>query len=1437
MKRILSMVIAATFVLSCFGSVGFAGSEEKVFYSNDYQGENPTEDLSVYEKTNKITVEKDGDNKYLKLLMTDFENSKDCFINLNVKDPTNNMVFAFDVRSMSSVSGNFMVRDTENVSNNLLVFENGQVKDASGNAIFEMKSKWVHVEIAADFEKQKADYYIDGKKKASNVSMANAMGKFSYCRMYIAGKDSELDVDNWQVYEGNEPREVEFIHEESVIKAFVKDAEGDAGENIYYNRTYDEEGMNKADSSISLVPKTNIAEFLSEKGNTFLKLESKMTQEELNDCFADIKIISPKRFLVMEACYSINEPGVVANLINLKDQENKQKAILTAKASGEVTYAPLGQVIGSLENGKWLKVAVVLDTQTNYTDLYVNDKFIDGGLLIDSKENFGTPSVFRIYLSRNKESYGKCLYIDNIRIYEGKIPREIKEGELPPRRSVIPTTDDAALSIIKKMGSDAVLLNVGAQTIFHHGQKSVLDVGAFIKNGRTLVPVRAVSEAFGARVEWDEVTRTVTVNNSAKIVINSSNMILPDGSSYTLDVPAEIANDRTMLPLRALCEKILGKAVTWNDRGLIIVADNEFEGNDSDFLEVNNYMVFERPDAAAIDAAFKAASPSHPRIYTDAAGFAKIKASYSTNENMKTWIDGVIKTADKNVNGNVLPKYEIPDGKRLLGQSSTASGIFESCGFAYIMTKDKKYVDHSWKAIQSIAAFPDWNPSHYLDVGEMTYGVAIAYDWMYDAWTPEQRKFIEETLYKYSLSVTDQAYYGQNSYNWWVMVEHNWNPWINGSITCGALAVYEAYPELCSDLISKAVRCQESMLRSFYPDGAWMEGISYWAGTARFIARMVDSLNTSLKTDFNLTKAPAMSKMGYYALNACGPTGYSNPYHDTSNNSRNNSPVIFWVAREYNDPDLARIRLKQMQDFNFSGSLLDILWFDLDTQPAKINLPLDAYYRDVELVSMRGAWDAKSAAYVSFHGGDTVVNHHHVDTGNYVIDMLGERFVDDLGSETYSVIEHGTGQRYDYYRVRTEGHNLYVINPSEDVGQLYKNVFAPVEKMESSQRSAYSVLNMTQSYANEATSARRGYMLGDDRRSVTVRDEFDLKNESEVYWFVHTAADVEILDDTSAKLTINGKSVKATVLSNTGAKLEVMDAVPLSTSKNPTQNVNTGYKKLMLHFKKSGDVNITIKYVPFDSALADKPVEDIAIDQWKNEEGELREIPLLDMISVNGNEIGDFEPGTLSYKIRLPWDAASIPVVSAAAKEGYKVEITQSDSFDKPAKIKVYYADDDSLSATYSVNFAVAVTLGDLDAQTRRLQVNNIVASENPQPENLDINVSDADLLTRWSASGDGQWIYLDLGSVQKVDGVCIAVMNGTTRKSYFSIEVSADGENWTTAVEKTETSGTTDEPEKYWFASPVQAQFVRYTGFGNSVNAWNSVTEFGAIQKKSITK
>ena len=98
-----------------------------------------------------------------------------------------------------------------------------------------------------------------------------------------------------------------------------------------------------------------------------------------------------------------------------------------------------------------------------------------------------------------------------------------------------------------------------------NGKQISFDVQPFIRDGRTIVPARAIAEALGAQVVWDSGTRSAVITKgemTIRLPIGSKNAQV-NGKTVALDVPAEIQNGRTLVPLRFLAEN-LRFSVSWD---------------------------------------------------------------------------------------------------------------------------------------------------------------------------------------------------------------------------------------------------------------------------------------------------------------------------------------------------------------------------------------------------------------------------------------------------------------------------------------------------------------------------------------------------------------------------------------------------------------------------------------------------------------------------------------------------------------------------------------------------------------------------------------------------------------------------------------------------------------------------------------------------------
>ncbi len=1254
------------------------------------------------------------------------------------------------------------------------------------------------------------------------------------------GLDEKNDLDNTTLYLDK----IVMKRGDKLLDApVIKQPETEAGTAKYFE--YDFEVADKKDlSGINMAAKSNTIDLVKDKKNTYLKIENTGGTE---DCFIDISVKNTRRYMVIQADVMSTDFGGGGQIFAVKDSTNAQNHFLLLKGDGKVTAN--NNEIMTLKEGTWVKLAVAADLDNHTYNVYADGKLVKKDIPMNNQD-LGYITLFRTFVSTK---LGSNICIDNLCMFDGKSPDDYSKAVDKPTATTAPSknidvnsTDIPAFKQVKSDAvsdvKDAVCLKLGSPYALVRQKQTPIDadnkdVTPFVVNNRTLVPVRFIAESFGADVDWNQDTKTVTIKKDQDTItlVLGSNILNKNGTDITIDVPAEAYNYRTMLPLRAVTEN-LGKQVFWDDMGLIIISDNEInytKENDLDkMLNIMAGFTYERPSRETIKEDILKNSPNHPRVMATAQDFERIRSLNQTDENMQMWVERIIKAADKYAtafeNGTAVdPVYKIDEGGRYSNDTETMA---YTLGMAYQITSEKKYVDTMWNRLRVMCdrtKFDNWHVGHFLNAASHMAGVAIAYDWMFDAWTPEQKTTIEEALYDCGIEDSITAYYGATDYlsppmgvwhrsGWWSQ-GNNWNAVCNSGVVLAsaAMATHEKYGDLAIKAMNFAIKAMEIGLRCYAPDGGYEEGPGYWAYGTNNLVNLLATLETAAGTTYGLADAPGLDKTWATPLYSESKQGMFN-YSDT-NVSRTDTSSLFWFGKHYNNPQVSGLRFNELETADKTSTVRDIIWYRPENVDKSASIALDYKFFKTDTLTMRSSWSDSNQLFVGLHGGSNTANHCNIDSGTFVLDALNTRWFLDLGADYYNLPNYwstGTGgKRWQYYAQRAEGHNTFVINPGLAEDQVIKSV-SPVVDFVSKPRGAYGKVDLTPAYATDAKKATRGIMLAGNRKAVVVQDEIEMLKPSEFYWFAHTKADINVAaDGKSAVLTLGAKKLYAKIVSdNADFKFDVMDAVSLPTSPKYTvkgEYSRAGIRKLVIHGSDIEKVNLAVMFVPMDSdSVPEYNYTYTALDSWSISDGEIL-TPKLEDLKVNGETVKGFNRDVTGYDVVLPYGTTEVPQISATADSESDYNVTLPQALPGNAVIKVTNKQDPSMFTIYNVALRAA----------KDIEIEASDAQEGNPPENcLDDNLD-----TRWAVEGES-WGIFRFANPKTISSVWIATWKAAERNLIFDIEVSEDGENFK-QVFSGKTAATKDELEEIKIPAGTY-KAVKLVMHGTTTGTWNSVLE-----------
>lgn len=1402
MKRFMAVILAICISFPYTSGLAATDGGEIFFYEdfNSY-ATNETKTLISAENTTPYVRDISENNKGL-YVKTGLAKGK---LSAKWEKTADYMVIGFDLKEtaeLSEVSVDLLNAAGAEMTV-IKISADGSVKTYDGKNIGGIALNRINkFEICTDLIREEYNVYLDGRSVISEWYFQKS--GFKPCGIKFSlgsGKTlaAEVYLDNMRVYNEKNPTRKFTASEYNKDEIDMIDVPDTVGTAVLTNNNFDDlpegelaatPGGNYAVNEMGINKKDNQLDVYAENGGKYLRI-SKVSE---GDSHADVNFNNDLNYLVTQTDVRFIKFGANVHLSlvrdNVSNTTSDDMSTVVVGADGKLSIN--GRAVCTLKTGRWYNVAVVYSMPARMFTVYVDYEPVAADIPF-FRDKFYTPRMVRLWVVGSDTS--TVLDIDNYRIYEAREPVED-----------ITQIEDNWVSVMSDGTREQALLS---------GRSAMCTQNGIIYAGG----VKALSQM----PEEADDDYYVSKETAEKLF------------------PGFRAGDNAeKIPVKKTAEKLKLKVFEDKDRCLLIFSEKSFQAEDGLLDEVSVYLKNFLPSAGQLKADFESnGGDVHPRILATGDDFERIKSNIKTDPEFASWHKKIITRADALLNKEI-------DTYRLSSETGGQANILAVTrsfkekilymGYAWKTTGDSKYFDYAWRELSSCCAFPDWSPVHPIDTGEAMFAAAVGYDWFYDALSDAQKKFIEENTYRLGIAPIRSAYYGKLhvesrfgalSGGNFVTAKTNFNQVVNGGMVMAALAFAGVYPEECFDAASKAIQSLSYVLPQYEPDGAWEEGPNYWTYSSEYIANLISTLVSSCGSDYAILTHPGFDITPYYAMYLDSWQGINN-FSDTAPGSFD-SPCFAFFGKYKQDKAISYQRYTAIKDRGCQPRVFDMLWYDASAVHEKPDLALDYHARGLDMVSIREDWDRSDSLNFGAHGGQNNVYHAHYDGGSWIFDLLGERWALDLGMDMATYVGN---KMSSVYRGRAQGHNMLVFNPDDNEDFVIES-HTPLIRFDTAPKGAIAVYDNTEGYRKWCSSVTRGFFIGDDRRSLTVRDEFTvLGKDTEVYWNMQTPAKVEILGN-KAILERNGKKLQVEFASGT-PDFEVIaaPAVPFAgTLEDNKSSVSDADKtRLMVKLKANGSTYIEAKLSAVDELASENGMIGKPIAEWVLPDGEL--IPRGDSgvreIRVDGELLDEFNPKITSYTIGV-LEGASVPAVTAYSDNG-EVIVEQASSPEEATKVIGY--DRSGLYRTiYSIQYTTLKTPQDLFGMTRNI-VYKLKVSSTPEEQNFGANMLDGDLTTRWASQGAGENAVFDLGSVKAVDAIAIAYEWGDERSYGFDVEVSEDGEYYYEVFSGT-SCGTTEDYELIELPERVNARYVRFIGQGNTVNTWNGVREFAVLTRK----
>lgn len=507
---------------------------------------------------------------------------------------------------------------------------------------------------------------------------------------------------------------------------------------------------------------------------------------------------------------------------------------------------------------------------------------------------------------------------------------------------------------------------------------------------------------------------------------------------------------------------------------------------------------------------------SSPRLVLNSSIERELKKDLKNDPVIKNMFEALKLNAAEIMEQPLLTRNVI--GRRLLGTSREMLYRMNTLGMVYRLEPDPKILKRIDDEVLAVCAFSDWNPSHYLDVAEMSMAVAFAVDWVGEDLPATTVDKAKTALIELGIMPS----YNEEGNVGWINGNNNWNQVCHGGMIAASIVIAEKDPQLAAKTISRALDGMPHALEEYGPDGVYPEGSTYWGYGTSFTVLTAAMFESAFGTDFGLANYPALKESADFRLWSNAPSGWYFNFADCGDRrSENGDITLAWFGAKtgnsiYFEKDRFLRDPKEMGELaRYAGA--GLVWLSQFKETSSVGLP-EAWKGggDNPVVFFRGSGDNTRQYYFGGKGGRGSVNHGNMDVGSFVFELDGVRWVVDPGNQGYHQLEQtgfnlwGRCQECERWTLLTKnnyGHSTITVNDALHNVDGYSDF---VDFKSGSQPQA--TIDMGEVFS-DLEKITRTYSKPNDY-SILIEDNLELKESAKsITWQLMTTADVEWTKD------------------------------------------------------------------------------------------------------------------------------------------------------------------------------------------------------------------------------------------------------------------------------------------------------------------------------------